>query len=424
MTKTAFIPNFLRFYNLLWQAAMPFLRRSPRLAPTFRPRTSAGHFTPADIWIQAASAGEAYLAAAILKGLRPPGPVRILATTTTDQGMEILRDCRQSGLHPDLHLALAWFPFDRPELVHQVVDRVNPGVMVLLETELWPALLFHLKQNRTRILILNARMSDRSSRRYRLTRFLWSRVSPDEILAISGADAEKYRCLFPEARISVMPNIKFEFMDSPDTPPPAQVLGKSLPVSLLASVRRQEEKWAVPIIQRLLERFPRQVVAVFPRHMHRVSALERRLKKAGLTVRRRSDLTVPLPGPGIILWDRFGELRAAYALGAAVFVGGSLAPLGGQNFIEPVIQGAPTVTGPFLEDFRWVGDAVFDRDIVRKVADWQGVTDTMIGLLENPPDRKQVQADALAYIRSRRGGTDRACNAVLSALADTANQKR
>ena len=147
MTKCAFIPNFFKFYNILWGAALPFLKRHPRLAPTFERRINPVHLQPADIWIQAASAGEAYLSVSIIKALNPDRPVNILLTTTTDQGMEILTQALPpKKFSPRISLCIDIFPFDSPKAMNQAVQQVNPAVMVLLETELWPAHLYALKK--------------------------------------------------------------------------------------------------------------------------------------------------------------------------------------------------------------------------------------------------------------------------------------
>ena len=130
MTKCAFIPNFFRFYNIMWRAALPFLRRNQRLSSTFDQRLNPAAFPKADIWVQAASAGEALLAVSILKHLCPRERTRILVTTTTSQGMEILNQ----GLFPDpgtasfsdrILLDLAYFPFDLPDVVAKVIQQVS-----------------------------------------------------------------------------------------------------------------------------------------------------------------------------------------------------------------------------------------------------------------------------------------------------------
>ncbi len=422
MTKTAFISNFLAFYNILWAAALPFLRKSPRLADSFAMRICASRLAPADLWIQAASAGEALLAGKLIRHLTPGFPVTVLVTTTTDQGMQILKtEQARAFFHPHVSVSLAWFPFDMPKVAQAAVKQVNPKAMVLLETELWPALLYYLRQNRSHILVVNGRMSKKSSRGYQWTKPLWSRVPPHQILAVSDPDADRFRRVFAGAAVSTMPNIKFESIG----PLPSKKTGSSLtdlfpcplPVSIFASIRRQEEKQVLQMVHRILDRFPDQVVAIFPRHMHRLSAWKRLLNRTGQRFYLRSRITAPLLCPGIILWDRFGEMRSAFGHADVVFMGGSLAPLGGQNFMEPLLQGTPVVTGPFWDDFFWVGKAVFETGLVERKTGWQAIADAMVHHLVHPGDRQIRRQNASAYVAARAGGADIACQAVMTALS-------
>ncbi|MDD9304450.1 MAG: 3-deoxy-D-manno-octulosonic acid transferase [Desulfobacter sp.] len=421
MTKCAFIPNFFKFYNILWQAGLPFLKRNPRICASFSKRTRAFHLQRADIWIQAASAGEAFLALSIIKNLKPDHPTTLLVTTTTDQGFDILKQgLGDLRLHPNIQLRVDWFPFDIPDTVKEAVKRVNPKVMVLLETELWPALLYELKINRTKILILNARLSKSSHRNYKATKALWNRLAPDTILTTSFRDAQRYTHIFPDARVGRIENIKFDIMETGPQKTKSQpcdlILPKDLPLSILASVRRQEEPEMVKLISALKKGYPNQVITVFPRHMHRIKKIQKKLTRAGLSFCLRSTLNSPLTGPGIILWDQFGELRSAYGRASAVFVGGSLHPLGGQNFIEPAVLGIPTVIGPYWEDFAWVGKEIFNLDLVTQCHDWTSVAQTMIALLNTPKDPLVGITCAQAYIDTRKGGSKTACKAILDKL--------
>ncbi|HCY88086.1 MAG TPA: 3-deoxy-D-manno-octulosonic acid transferase [Desulfobacteraceae bacterium] len=421
MTKCAFIPNFLGFYNILWLLALPFLKRNQRLAHSFERRTGWRHFEPADIWLQAASAGEAFLAVSILKTLKPKDPVRVLVTTTTDQGMEILDNGLANGrLHPNIRLTLELFPFDIPRTMNKAVEHIAPKVMVLLETELWPALLHALKTRGTKILILNARMSSKSGRHYRATRFLWRHLAPDRILATSCVDVERWAGVFPESDISPMENIKFDIMDTnteqADASDISALVPSNLPLSIIASLRRQEEPELAALLKQLQSAVPEQIIAVFPRHMHRIIPVSRLLKKHRIPFILRSKLSSRVSAPAIILWDRFGELRKAYSLADAVFVGGSLRPLGGQNFIEPAVLGVPTVTGPFWDDFIWVGKDIFEKGIITRCKTTEDVATAMIGHLKNKSDTTGRQKKVLDYIRTHRGGSKTACREILSAL--------
>ena len=424
MKKSAFITNFMGFYNLVWAAVLPFLRHHPRLTHSFAPRTDAApYLTRADIWIQAASAGEALLAVRLVQRLSPKKPVRILVTTTTDQGMAILgEELKKDPPGSQITLSLGWFPFDCPAVTDTAVKKVRPEVMVLLETELWPALLHCLRQHQTRILVVNGRMSAKSSRHYRMTKPLWTRISPHHILAVSDMDANRFQQVFEPARVTVMPNMKFETLTSRTPETPSSVLTDifpcPLPVTVFASIRRQEERQALKMIHSLFDQHPKQVIALFPRHMHRVESWKRRLSKTGIPVLLRSKLSTPPDGPGIILWDLFGEMRQVFNYAHAVFMGGSLKPLGGQNFLEPLLQGAPVVTGPFWDDFLWVGNQVFDSGLAQRTSDWRSAAQAMAAYLTHPQDPDHRRQNAQSYVQSRSGGTDMACRAILAALSD------
>ena len=170
------------------------------------------------------------------------------------------------------------------------------------------------------------------------------------------------------------------------------------------------------ILKHLLAKYPYQTVAIFPRHMHRINAWKKKLNQGGLSFHLRSQLTAPVTTPGIILWDTFGELRSAYGIATTVFVGGSLLPLGGQNFIEPALQGALTVTGPYYDDFSWVTDEIFNKGIVIKENHWKTVARTIVKALEKPGKRSDRSRLALKYLHSNQGGTQKACHEILKAF--------
>jgi len=443
MKKSAFITNFMGFYNLVWAVVLPFLRHHPRLARSFDQRTdAAAHLSPADIWIQAASAGEALLAVRLVQGLSFQNPARILVTTTTDQGMGILRDAfKKNRFSSRISLSLGWFPFDCPAIAAKAVKQVNPKVMVLLETELWPALLHQLRQKHSRVLVVNGRMSAKSSRHYRLTRPLWNRIAPHEVLAVSETDARRFRRVFDQAQVGVMPNMKFETLESrapqsggPEngtsengtseprvsetgSAAPADIVQGPRPLSVFASIRRREERQVLKMIHSLFDQHPKQVIALFPRHMHRIHPWKRHLKKSGVPFFLRSALSGPPAVPGILLWDRFGEMRQVFASAQAVFMGGSLKPLGGQNFLEPLLQGAPVVTGPFWDDFFWVGNQVFDKGLVIRKPDWRTAAHAMAVCLAQNENRETRRQKARTYVQSRSGGTAAACRTILAALS-------
>lgn len=424
MIKNAFILNFFRLYNMLWRLALPFLKKNRRLHEGFKKRTSTDHLTPADIWIQAASAGEAYLAVEIIKKLKHSTPLRILVTSMTLQGKQILENHFQA--YTAHHLAIEWFPFDMPELIEKAVKKISPGVMVLLETEIWPGLLYHLKTRNIPVAIVNGRLSKNSYKWYRLIKWLLKPLCPSAILAISPGNARRFKKIFDKSRVATMPNIKFESLASEvkngqPLKPERTVLKTGRPVTILASVRKGEEAPALEMINTLKKKYPGQVIAVFPRHMHRISAWQKKLSKNGFQYTLRSRLTGGNPAKDIVLWDTFGEMKTVFKQARVVFMGGSLLPLGGQNFLEPVMYGIPTVIGPHYDDFEWVGDDIFSLELVYLEKTPGSVAERIVSLLKTPENLPERMRNAQAYFNSNSGGTGKACELILNLLSHARN---
>lgn len=456
MQKLAFM-----LYKLGWRAALPLLKRNPRLKEGYAQRIfDSPPQGPADIWIQAASAGEAYLADTLVHEIAKMDSARhsnILVTTNTRQGMDILLQTKagieksraqtKPAAQTTISLELAFFPFDQPAIMDSAVRHVAPKVMVLLETEIWPGLLSALRRHKRRVVIVNGRMTEKSLKGYEMMPGLWPELSPDRVLAVSRADADRFARLFGKKRVDVMANIKFDRVRINPEPAGAETdteaeagagtlgLPAESPFVVLGSIRQEEEADVGRMIRALLHRRPELVIGLFPRHMHRLPAWQQHLsrmeapgpanragqkgisqKRLNWTFRSRMTEAPVLPG-SLVLWDCFGELAAGYAHADAVFVGGSLAPLGGQNFLEPLMHGRVPVIGPSWENFAWVGPEVFSRGLVRRVENWQSAAAELIRQIEAAPPRNEIKRAAAAYIAAHQGGTRQACQRIAELLA-------
>ncbi len=420
---------FMSFYAFLWRIGLPFVRRNPRLKSTARDRLSPDNYPCADVWIQAASAGEAKIALSLLERLLLPESMSVLVTTFTAQGMEILEAGKEKSNVSRLYLN--WFPFDCPGSIDKILNQISPACMVLLETELWPGLLHALKKRKVAVLIINGRMSRNSFCQYRLTKFLWTKLMPEKILAVSPLDGQRFQTIFPASRVTVMPNIKFAHatsLSSGNKTDEPGLLDRCLPAEMsctvFASIRRQEEELVQKMMKNLLAAYPNQVIALFPRHMHRVKSWQKRLKKTGMNFCLRSGLDAHdsfLASGQVILWDRFGEMQKTFLRAQAVFVGGSLMPLGGQNFMEPLLAGAFTVTGPHTEDFAWVGEEIFSPNLVQRARDAKHAVDLLAEFLGSEKDKRDrrscIQKHAQEYVASFQNGAADACRAILEIVS-------
>lgn len=412
-------------YDLAWQLALPLLRLHPRLKDGYGARTlREGSQRNADLWIHAASAGEAYLATQIIDSLPEDSLLNVRVTTNTRQGLEIMEkfDSQRSGPASCPQIDPAFCPFDQPAIMERAVKAIDPKVVVLLETELWPGLLFALRRNKRKVLLVNGRITPKSFKRYLLIPDLCRSLAPDAVLAVSRADAQRYGQLFGEERVGVMPNIKFDRVQlGHSNDERLRAVGSRLPENarflILGSIRQEEEPDVGEMIKIISSRFPDLVTGLFPRHMHRLPAWQRRLDNINKRWVLRSALDTKPVAPGtLVLWDTFGELSAAYAHATAVFVGGSLAPLGGQNFLEPLIHGITPVIGPSWENFAWIGDAIISRGLVRKTRNREEAAAELMQQLKRPPDRGEIRSAAAAYIKTRQGGTRQACRLILKML--------
>ena len=412
-------------YDLLWSCAVPWLRLNHRLAEGYQQRCLKKMLPAADIWIQAASVGESYLALEIIKTLKVTRAVKILVTSNTSQGIDILnRALADRGKTKEaIRISVGYFPFDKPALMRKAVAAIRPTAMVLLETEIWPGLLRALNLHNCKTIIINGRITDRSLKRYLLWPSIWTKLRPDRVLAISPADADRFKQLFGPDGIETMPNIKFDRVASVATSADNQntienLVPGSLTFAVLASVRRQEEPLIKQIIDEIFRSRPETVIGLFPRHLHRIQSWQETLNQAGIRWSLRSEARTPATAGTVILWDSFGELLPAYELCNSAFVGGSLAPLGGQNFLEALICGTRPVIGPSWENFIWVGAEIIEAGLLRVAGNWQEVVALLLKDMESSPPRDEIIKRSLEYIKERQGGTAKACRAISALMED------
>jgi 3-deoxy-D-manno-octulosonic-acid transferase len=414
----------LGLYGLAWRATLPALKRNKRLAEGWAARMlSAGPLPQAEVWIQAASGGEAYLAWEMLRHLpglltdHPAAP-RVLVTTFTSQGMSVLEQAR-AELAGSVDLLPAYFPFDLPGVMRRALASVQPKAVALLETEIWPGLLAACRQAGVPTLLLNGRMTQKSVSGYSHLPWLWRSLAPSRVLAVSDEDAARFAKVFSMQDVGRMQNIKFDRLRfDTDLPRPdyANLLPAGSPFVVLGSVRKEEEAEVLNMVRGLRSEHPTAVIGLFPRHMQRVCIWERLLREAGIPFALRSETTAAVSPGTVLIWDVFGELGGAFSLATAAFLGGSLAPLGGQNFLEPLAHGLTPVTGPFWSNFAWVGEKIFETGLVLKAQDWQGALRGLSALLTTQPDKAEIRKKAAAYAHSRRGGALRACQAVAECI--------
>jgi len=375
--------------------------------------------TPGSVWVHASSAGEVRAAARLIEALRSQR-LPVFASASTLTGRELLQ-----AMLPGVPGALA--PVDHLWCVESALARVQPGLLVLIETELWPSWIAAASRRGIPVAVISGRLSDRSFPRYRRLRPLFAPTLRrlDAVGARSSLDAERFAALgVPRERIELTGDLKLEA-------PVAEValaadLARALsqvPVFVAGSTHPGEEGTAVAVLERCRSQGLAAAAVVAPRHLERAAAAERELCDAGLAVRRRSRLTGPPLGDGeILLLDTLGELPAVYSAAAAAFVGGTLVPVGGHNLLEPLFAGCPVIFGPHVANAREQAEIALQSGAGEQVQDARGVASVALELLRDPTLRRARAERGRKALEAHRGSLERSVALVARLLsgADTA----
>lgn len=419
-------------YRAAWWAAMPLVARSPRMAAGWEQRTLAtDHDGPYDVWIQSSSGGESLLANMVVSRLADMAgedrPLKILATAGTREGIESLEKglAHLSDQTGGIDVSLSYFPLDAPRLMERAFDRIKPRLAVVIETELWPGYLISARRKSVPVLVINGRMSEKSFGFYKHFHWFFSTVGPNRVLAISDQDGERFARVVGQDKVSVMNNIKFDRItprsSSVNTSPVTANLPPNVPFVLLGSIRREEEEMILTTIRELLSARKNIVVGLFPKHIARAAHWIKELENSGITALKRSETGSVVQAGCVIVWDVFGELANAYDPAAAAFVGGSLANLGGQNFLEPLAFGLRPIIGPYWENFAWVGRRIVEAGLVREVENEHELSRALLADLDATTSREETIARVRAFFGPLQGGTRRVCNEILSMIENKRN---
>ncbi len=377
------------------------------------------------MWIHAVSVGEVLAVSGLIEQMRRNfAEYRIVVSTTTDTGQELAR--KRFGADD-----VFYFPMDFAFAIRPYLRALRPKLVVLAETEFWPNFLHLAHLSGAQIVVVNARISDRSLPRYR--RFLWALrrmlAHIDLFLAQTPEDAARLESIgAPAGRVRVTGNLKFDLGSS--TPPSIiEALRRSLqaegagPILVCGSTVEDEESLLLKAFENVLVRHPRAVMMLAPRHPERFDDVAILAQKMNIRFHRRSRWTrEPLAGK-VLLVDSIGELAALYALADIAFVGGSLVPRGGHNIIEPAQRGVAIVVGNHTENFRDIVALFQSRNAVRIVT-MSELPLTLMQLLENESERHELGRRAQETMRSQAGATARTVEALHGVLAQQNREHR
>jgi 3-deoxy-D-manno-octulosonic-acid transferase len=347
------------------------------------------------LWIHAVSVGEARAAQPLVRALGEALPDhRILITCTTAAGRETIKQ-----VYGETALSV-FLPYDYPEAAQAFLEYFRPRLAILMETEVWPNLLAQCAHHAVPVVLANARLSEKSARGYRRWRSLAEPAfaSLAAVCAQSAADADRLRALGARS-VEITGNLKFDVTADAAQLAAGAAWRKALdrPVVVLASTREGEESM-------LLASRPsdaRVLVVVVPRHPRRFDEV------AAMADSRRSRQPLPASQDRIHIGDTMGEMAFYYAACDVAVIGGSFAPLGGQNLIEALAAGAPVIVGPHMYNFAEATELAVQSGAAIQVADAPAAMRTVAELLGDEGRRQRMGAAGKSLCNQHRGATAR-----------------
>ncbi len=411
----------------LTMAAPYFLwrgRSDGRYLKTFRARRSGAdpglnrERRPA-IWIHAVSVGEAIVARSLVAPLRerlPDHPIFVSTTTVTGQAIARSYASEVDGVF--------FTPFDWRGPVRRTIERLNPCLLVLVDTELWPNLIHESRRFGARVALVNGRISPKSYPGYkRFKRLLAPALADVDLFLMQGpSNAERAIAIgaAPD-RVRVAGNLKFDALVEARPP---RVLARLFeqrdePVLLAGSTVEGEESLVLEAFQSLRERWPSLTLILAPRHPERFAPVGRIVAAQGLECVPRSSLhdESSWRGGRVLLLDTLGELAHTYPLATVAFVGGSLMPAGGHNVLEAAAAGKPVIVGPHMENFQEIADAFLDKQALLQVDSAVGLADEVARLLRDDVSRREIGDRASEVIAAGRGALERTVASLVRLVA-------
>jgi 3-deoxy-D-manno-octulosonic-acid transferase len=379
------------------------------------------------IWLHAVSVGEVLAISRLVQTLDSVLPEYfVVVSTTTRSGQALARE--RFGAN-----RVFYCPLDFPWAIRAYLRALRPSLLVLAETEFWPNVLHGCFRRGIPVVVVNARISDRSWPRYRKLRWLWRPILSQLSAALAQSETDQERLIAigcRAERVAVAGNLKFDVRAAKEAAATRLLSEASAGLRLVVagSTLESEEAALLEVWPRLIATDPRLALVIAPRHPERFGAVSELLQRTGVVWMQRSDWPVDSSGcpralaPGeIVLLDTIGELASVYSLAAVAFVGGSLFPAGGHNPLEPAQFGVPIVMGPHYANFRAITESLIARRAIRIAASIQ-LEAALIELLEDRNAAQGMGARARQVFEAQAGATDRCVSAIRELLAAKAGR--
>jgi 3-deoxy-D-manno-octulosonic-acid transferase len=432
-----FLTYNILFTFLLILASPYFLFRSlvqktfrealPQRMGFFKTSSSEG-----PIWIHAASVGEVFCSIPLLKRVKKEfSQAKIVLTTMTSTGNKTAKT------HLPEADQVLFVPIDHPVIVHRAIKKIQPSILLIAETELWPNMLRLVAKERIPIVLFNGRISQKSFQRYVFFKFFFKeclkyislflmQTEEDRTRIIEiGADPQKTRVVGNLKFDQTFPNFSQEEMEKMAK---AMGLRGKEKVFIAGSTHSGEEEILISLHKELKKTEPHLVLILAPRHLERLDEVEKILRKESVSWARKTSLPPGAGGldqkpPDVILLDTMGELMTTYSLGTLVFVGGSLVPIGGHNPLEPLFHKKCVLFGPYMLNFLEISHRLIEAGGAIQVSGKEELSSQLRRLLLDELARKELGESGYQFLQKHQGATERMFEEIKPYLSGMENVK-
>jgi 3-deoxy-D-manno-octulosonic-acid transferase len=386
-----------------------FLVRFRKYWPTLADRFGFLRLPPLKdaVWVHAVSVGEVRAVEILLERLRDRFRGKpLVVSTATPSGQQLARRMGRGIDHT------FFFPIDLPWCVRRAIERVDPHIVIIAETEIWPNFLRACRSRGIPVVMINGRISDRSFPRYCLLR-RWLRKVFDDYTVLgmqSELDRQRIEAIGADPqKVSVFGNLKYDAAAAarPVEPMLASLLREWDKVWIAASTMPDEEELVLDAFTQVTAAEPGLKLVLAPRHADRFDAVEDLIRRRGFACVRRTALPRESSAVPVLLLDTIGELASLFQFATIVFVGGSLVPRGGHNVLEPARYRKPIIFGPHMENFREIVRVFLDADAAVQIGRPAELAPALTRLLQNQQEATELGRKARAIVDQNTGATER-----------------
>ncbi|WP_116963125.1 lipid IV(A) 3-deoxy-D-manno-octulosonic acid transferase [Fastidiosibacter lacustris] len=362
------------------------------------------------IWIHSVSMGESIAIAPLVKRLAIDYPVRdFIVTTMTPTGSSqvIKLYANFTNIHH------CYIPYDIAFFLKRFINKIDPKLCIIMETEIWPNLLAVCKKRHIPIILINARLSEKSAQGYAKLGFI-TRKMLSQIAHISTQTQDDYKRFIKlgvaRDKITVDGNLKYDFTIDDGILNQAKTFRASLQnkvVWIAASTHQGEDEVVLNAHQNILKSYPNALLILIPRHPERFDQVAKLIAGQGLRYVRRTTQNQKLQNINVYLADTMGEMMLFYAASDISFVGGSFSGTGGHNMLEPAALSKPILSGPSVFNFMVVAQRLIDKGALKIVSNAHDLSYEIKMLIEQPHQADEMGIAAFKCFKENQGALNK-----------------